>query len=94
MSLSNDKINKLITIAELYYEENKTQSEIAREMGISRALISRYLTEARNYGVVKIQIQSPIEEAKILLEKLQQQFGIREVMLLPIVLMRLIQTAI
>lgn len=77
MSLSNDKIRKLVAIAQLYYEENKTQSEIAKEMGISRALISRYLTEARNYGVVKIQIQSPVEEAKLLLEKLEEQFGIR-----------------
>lgn len=77
MPLSNEKIKKLITIARLYYEENKTQNEIAGEMGISRALISRYLTEARNYGVVKIQIQSPIEEAKLMLENLQQKFGIR-----------------
>lgn len=77
MSLSNDKIKKLVTISQLYYEENKTQNEIAKEMGISRALISRYLTEARNYGVVKIQIQSPVEEAKIMLENLQKQFGIR-----------------
>lgn len=77
MTLSNDKIKKLVTIAKLYYEENKTQNEIAQEMGISRALISRYLTEARHYGIVKIQIQSPIEEAKILLDKLKDQFGIR-----------------
>lgn len=77
MSLSSDKIKKLVMIAKLYYEENKTQSEIAKQMGISRALISRYLTEARNYGIVKIQIQSPIEEAKIILDKLQKQFGIR-----------------
>lgn len=77
MSLNNDKIEKLVAIARLYYEENRTQSEIAREMGISRPLISRYLTEARDYGIVKIQIQSPIEERKIIMDRLQEKFGIR-----------------
>lgn len=77
MSLNNDKIEKLVAIARLYYEENKTQSEIAKEMGISRPLISRYLTEAREYGIVKIRIESPVEERKMILKRLEEKFGIR-----------------
>ena len=60
MALSNDKIERLVKIATMYYEENKNQSEIASALGISRPLVSRYLTEARDFGNVKIQIQSPI----------------------------------
>ena len=50
MALSNDKIEKLVKIASMYYEENKNQNEIARSLGISRPLVSRYLTEAREFG--------------------------------------------
>lgn len=77
MALSNDKIEKLVKIASMYYEENKNQNEIARSLGISRPLVSRYLTEAREFGIVKIQIQSPIEERKIILDRLQEKYGIR-----------------
>lgn len=77
MALSNDRIEKLVKIARMYYEENQTQSEIARSLGISRPLISRYLTDAREFGIVKIQIQSPIEERKIILDRLQEKYGIR-----------------
>lgn len=77
MSLSNEKIEKLVAIARMYYEENKTQNEIAKDMGISRPLVSRYLTEARDYGIVKIQIQSPIEERKKILDELTKRFGLR-----------------
>lgn len=77
MALSNDKIEKLVKIATMYYEENKNQSEIAASLGISRPLVSRYLTEARDFGIVRIQIQSPIEERKIILSRLQEKYGIR-----------------
>lgn len=77
MSLSNEKIEKLVIISRMYYEEDKNQSEIAKAMGISRPLVSRYLSEAREYGIVKIQIQSPIEERKILLDGLKEKYGIR-----------------
>ena len=53
MALSNDKIERLVKIATMYYEENKNQSEIASALGISRPLVSRYLTEARDFGIVK-----------------------------------------
>lgn len=77
MALSNEKIEKLVTIATMYYEEDKNQSEIAKALGISRPLVSRYLNEAREYGIVKIQIQSPIEDRKRILDGLTEKFGLR-----------------
>ena len=41
MALSNDKIEKLVKIATMYYEENKNQSEIASALGISRPLVTK-----------------------------------------------------
>ena len=45
MSADNEKIQRLISIAKLYYLENMTQSEIAKIVGVSRPLISKFLTE-------------------------------------------------
>ena len=50
------KIERMVNVARLYYEQNKTQNEIAKELGISRPLVSILLTEARACGVVSITI--------------------------------------
>lgn len=76
MSVRTEKIEKLMTIARLYYEDNKNQNEIAKLLGISRPLVSRYLAEAKEIGVVRIEIKSPIEEEKLILDRMQQRFGI------------------
>jgi DNA-binding transcriptional regulator LsrR (DeoR family) len=49
---------RLIQVSKLYYEENKTQAEIARIMDISRPSVSNLLNKARKEGVVKIDILS------------------------------------
>ena len=50
------KIERMVNVARLYYEQNKTQNEIAKELGISRPLVSIMLTEARTCGIVTISI--------------------------------------
>jgi len=40
----------------LYFAENKTQNEVAREIGVSRATIANYLSEAKRRGMVSISI--------------------------------------
>lgn len=60
--LDNDRIRLITSIAKLYYIENMNQSEIANLMGVSRPLISKYLTEAKNLGIVKIEIVDLLSE--------------------------------
>lgn len=50
------KRRKLIEVAKAYYLEDRTQAEIAKQLGISRSQVSRYLTEARESGIVQIRI--------------------------------------
>lgn len=50
------KIERMVNVARLYYEQNMTQNEIAKELGISRPLVSILLTEARACGIVTITI--------------------------------------
>lgn len=60
----NDRLRLLTSIAKLYYIENMNQSEIANLMGVSRPLISKYLMEARNLGIVKIEIVDLLSESE------------------------------
>jgi deoxyribonucleoside regulator len=58
---STSYTSRLVQVARAYYLENQIQSEIARSLGISRSLVSRYLRAAREQGIVRIQIIDPEE---------------------------------
>lgn len=79
MNISNEKLNRLIEVSRLYYQQNKTQNEIAKLYQVSRPLISRMLKEAKDYGIVNIEIRSPLEwnsQTACLLQKLYQIQGV------------------
>ena len=52
-----EKWNILATVANLYYNSEMTQNEIADRMYTSRSKISRMLKEARELGIVEISIK-------------------------------------
>lgn len=54
----DSQTQRFIDVARAYYLEDKTQAEIARSLGISRSMVSRYLTSARELGLVQIHIAS------------------------------------
>ena len=68
--LSQEKQKKLAYVARRYYLENQRQSDIAKELGVSRPLVSRMLSEARELGVVEITIHEPGARAESLMERL------------------------
>jgi DNA-binding transcriptional regulator LsrR (DeoR family) len=49
----------ILTAAYLYYVEDRSQEEIAAQLGVSRSTISRLLAEARENGVVRIEVAAP-----------------------------------
>ena len=59
VNISDDHIARLIEVARAYYLDNNTQSEIARSLGVSRSMVSRDLTLARDLGIVDIRIKDP-----------------------------------
>lgn len=69
------KLDRLIEVAELYYEQNLTQSEIAKRMGISRPLVSVLLSDARAAGVVTITITRAESPEQLLSSRLVSRFG-------------------
>ena len=66
-----EKQRRLAHVARRYYLEDQKQSDIARELGISRPMVSRLLAEARELGVVEIRIHDPECREDSLLERLR-----------------------
>lgn len=83
MNIGNEKAEKLVTIARLYYEQNKTQQEIAEQLGISRPLVSRYLSEAREFGIVYIEVRSPLAGNSLLLNQLRNIYQLKGGVVVP-----------
>jgi len=59
VKISQEKQKRLARAARLYYLEDWKQSDIARELGVSRPMVSRMLSEARALGVVEITVHEP-----------------------------------
>ena len=50
----------MVHVSRMYYIEGLTQQSIAKELGISRSYISMILSEARELGIVEINIKNPL----------------------------------
>ena len=77
MDTSLEKKKRLAHVARKYYMEDQKQSDIARDLGVSRPLISRMLSEARELGIVEITIHEPGAREARLLERLRLTSSIR-----------------
>lgn len=67
-----------VEIAFRYYYEQKTQGEIAKEMGLSRIKVQRILQKCLDSGIVQITIQDPLVKCVQLENRLVREFGLRE----------------
>ncbi|OIJ11776.1 RNA polymerase subunit sigma-70 [Anaerobacillus alkalilacustris] len=82
--MENDKILKILEVAKLYYLLDYTQMEIAKKLGISRPTVSRLLQQAKEEGIVQININDPTENIENLSFKLEQKFNLKKVIITPI----------
>lgn len=65
----------------LYYENNYTQNEIAKMMGLSRQTVSKLLNDAIRENVVEIKIHNPEIDCKELEKKICDKFNINNVVI-------------
>jgi deoxyribonucleoside regulator len=75
--ITQDRASLLSDVAEMYYLEQKNQAEIAKSIGVTRSMISRMLTEARESGIVEIRIRRPVQSDRELELALIEQFGLK-----------------
>lgn len=66
----------MVRVARLYYEDGRTQEEVAAALGISRPRVSRLLKQARDTGIVRIQIVDPTSTQSDLERTLMRTFGL------------------
>lgn len=71
MGLNLEKQKKLAYVARRYYLDDQKQSDIAQELGVSRPLISRMLSEARELGIVEITVHEPGAQSARLMDRLR-----------------------
>lgn len=74
-----DRASLLADVAEMYYLEEKNQAAIAKTIGVTRSMVSRMLTEAREGGIVEIRIQRPLQLDSDLESELKEKFGLKDV---------------
>jgi deoxyribonucleoside regulator len=76
--MSSESDRMLIQVAELYYIEQLTQTEIGRHLNKSRSTVSRLLQEARDKGIVKIKIEHLWRRDEELEQRLLETFALRD----------------
>ncbi len=69
--------------AELYYDDNKTQDEVGALLKISRFKVGRLLTQARERGIVRIEIVHPRARRLGLERELRERFGLADAVVVP-----------
>lgn len=70
-----------VEIAKMYYIQNKTQAEIARELCMSRSNVSRILTRSVENGLVEIKINDPMSEIPQVASHIAKAFRLQEVII-------------
>lgn len=72
-----------VRVAELYYDENKTQDEIGALLGITRWKVGRLLSQARDEGIVRIEIVHPRARRLGVERELRERLGLRDAVVIP-----------
>ncbi|BCY17339.1 MAG TPA: sugar-binding domain-containing protein [Anaerolineaceae bacterium] len=74
-----DDIKKIVAVAEYYYLQKLSKSEISKIMRISRQSVTNLLQIANDDGIVDIKIINPLASERHLANKLIELTGLRDV---------------
>lgn len=75
---------QLVLVAKLYYEEQLTQQQIAKKLGVYRTTVTRMLQRAREEGIVQITISSTHRVRVDLERQLVSRYGVQEAIVVPV----------
>jgi DNA-binding transcriptional regulator LsrR (DeoR family) len=76
---STDELRLMTKVARLYYEDGRRQSEIAGQLALSQATVSRLLKRALDEQIVRIRISPPPGIYSTLEAALQKRYGLKDV---------------
>lgn len=81
--MDTNKITQMIRIAKMHYELNRTQLEIAKKEGISKATVSRILKSAMDKGIIEVRIKDSILNDTALEKDLIDAYPIKRAVIVP-----------
>ncbi len=73
-----DELRIMTKVAHLYYDQDMTQPEIAAQLDLSQATVSRLLKRARQEQIIRVTINIPYGIYSELEERLQKTYGLKE----------------
>lgn len=73
----------MIQVAKRYYELDMTMGDLAKELGLTRWQASRLLTDARESGIVRIEIVPRAPRNPGLESRLQRRYGLKDAVVVP-----------
>nr|WP_207771206.1 sugar-binding transcriptional regulator [Priestia megaterium] len=82
--MDQEKFNKVIEAARMYYILDYNQSEIAKKLGVSRPTVSRLLQTAKEEGIVQIKIVDSSINSEKLSSQLEQKFNLKKAIVTPV----------
>lgn len=77
------KADILVQVAKMYYLYDLNQNAIASKLNVSRSYVSKLLTEAKEKGIVKIEIVEPVLVENAEETSLREYFGLYHVIVVP-----------
>ncbi len=78
-----DLVATLVQVAHLYYDENLSQQEIADRLTVSRSSIAQYLQQARDRGIVRIEVVNPTNTCENMALEIQDRTNLNRVFVVP-----------
>ena len=80
---SNGNSAMIVDVAHMYYDENLSQQEIADKLKISRSSIAQYLRQAREFGIVRIEVVSPQDNCESIAYEIKRHTRLDHVHVVP-----------
>lgn len=78
MSEYKDRTELLVKAAKLYYENNYSQDMVAKKLKLSRPYISKLLNEAKEVGIVRVEILDPTKIESKLEKEIREKFNLKK----------------
>ncbi len=76
------KLMRLTAVLKMYYEKEMSQQEIAKEIGVSRPMVSKMLAEAKSLNMVTITINELHNLQQMLSHRLEENFKVRQAIII------------
>lgn len=78
MNPSNEELRLLVKVSRSYYQDGLNQDAIKERLGLSRSKVSRLMAQAREMGIVQINVVTPPQLFLDVEGRLEDRFGLQE----------------